>query len=124
MNTSTDINTGNPSPPFRMMAPSGAPMKKNMMHDSASVIFATHSILCILISLSPSVVIIALKLRSDIFDCAFCTAMLVADRCWSSDSLAKVESTSYLSVAASFIARSESVFDTIGRAYAMRLSSL
>ena len=46
MNTSTDMITGTPSPPFLMMAPSGAPMKKKMMHEMASVNLFIASILC------------------------------------------------------------------------------
>ena len=40
----TIANTvGNPIPPFRMMAPRGAPMKKKMMHAKASIGLRCHS---------------------------------------------------------------------------------
>ena len=68
MNTSTDMSTGRPKPPLRMMAPSGAPIKKKMMHDKASVIFATHSILCWRMSRSPSSVMSDLNSRSYLRD--------------------------------------------------------
>ena len=29
--------TGTPKPPFRMIAPNGAPIKKNIKHESATV---------------------------------------------------------------------------------------
>ena len=48
MNTNTEMMTGNPNPPFRMMAPSGAPMKKKIRQESASVNFLIASILCCL----------------------------------------------------------------------------
>ena len=31
MKNATDVMIGTPNPPFRMMAPSGAPMRKKMM---------------------------------------------------------------------------------------------
>ena len=37
------MTTGIPNPPFRMMAPKGAPMKKKMMQASESVIFLCQS---------------------------------------------------------------------------------
>ena len=45
---STEITTGSPNPPFRMMAPSGAPMKKKMRQAKLKVNFLCHSFLCFL----------------------------------------------------------------------------
>ena len=39
MNTNTEMMTGTPSPPLRMMAPKGAPMKKKIRQESDSVTF-------------------------------------------------------------------------------------
>ncbi|CUO76639.1 Uncharacterised protein [Segatella copri] len=49
MNTSTEMTTGKPRPPFRMMAPNGAPIKKKMRHERARVNLLIASILCCLI---------------------------------------------------------------------------
>ena len=40
-----DTTTGSPSPPLRMMAPSGAPIRKKIMIDTGSDIFLCHSTL-------------------------------------------------------------------------------
>ena len=42
----TEITTGKPKPPLRMMAPSGAPMKKNIKQLSDKVIFLCQSLWC------------------------------------------------------------------------------
>ena len=64
MNTITEMMMGSPSPPFRMMAPSGAPMKKKKRHDRVSTNLLSASILCWRISLSPSLVSMPLKSSS------------------------------------------------------------
>ena len=115
MNTNTDMSTGIPSPPLRMIAPNGAPIKKNMRHDRASVSLPTASILCCRMSRSPSDVIMLLKLRSLRRDCTFMLICERAIRFCSSVRREKAESTSYFVVAASFNARSESRCDTLGR---------
>ena len=45
----TEITTGNPKPPFRIMVPRGAPMKKKMRQAKLNVNFLCHSFLCFLI---------------------------------------------------------------------------
>ena len=47
MNTSTEMMTGTPIPPLRMMAPNGAPIKKKIIHEKATVKRLMASILCI-----------------------------------------------------------------------------
>ena len=42
----TDITTGIPSPPLRMIEPSGAPMKKKMRQANERVNLRFHSISC------------------------------------------------------------------------------
>ena len=70
--------TGTPSPPFLMIAPNGAPMKKNMMHDRASVNLFIASILCWRSSLSPSPVTIALNCSSFMLFCTVDMALFTA----------------------------------------------
>ena len=43
MKMMTEMTVGRPRPPLRMMAPSGAPMKKKSRQASESVIFWCHS---------------------------------------------------------------------------------
>ena len=38
-----DITSGKPNPPFLIIAPSGAPMKKSKMQEAASVNLRCHS---------------------------------------------------------------------------------
>ena len=42
------MTTGKPNPPFRMILPKGAPMKKKMMQAMLKVNFLCHSFLCLL----------------------------------------------------------------------------
>ena len=64
MKMSTDTTTGIPSPPFRMMAPKGAPMKKKMRQASDKVILLCHSVSCLRMRFSPSVTMKLLKAQS------------------------------------------------------------
>ena len=77
MKTSTDIITGNPSPPLRIIVPKGAPMKKNSRHCRASVNLLMASIWCRRRIFSESLVIKALNSRS-LFSC--CTLLSAVDR--------------------------------------------
>ena len=54
MKITTEMTVGIPSPPLRMMAPKGAPTKKNITQASESVIFWCHSIQCVRTYRSPS----------------------------------------------------------------------
>ena len=92
MNTITEIITGTPSPPLRIMAPNGAPMKKNMRHDSACVNLFIASILCILMMASPSDVVIARNPISDMADCTCIMAWFTEPSFWSVDILENTES--------------------------------
>ena len=47
INMITEITTGAPKPPFRMIAPSGAPMKKKIRHANAKVYLRYSSIWCL-----------------------------------------------------------------------------
>ena len=78
MNTSTETMMGIPSPPFLMIAPSGAPMKKKMMHESASVNLLMDSILNYLSTLSPSEVTMLRNSRSLICCCTLFSARFTA----------------------------------------------
>ena len=64
MKTITLMIIGNPSPPFLMIAPRGAPMKKKIMQMSDRVNLLMASMSCCLIILSPSLVIILLNSKS------------------------------------------------------------
>ena len=59
-----DTTTGMPSPPLRMMAPSGAPMKKKMMHASERVNFLFISTQWRRMMLLPSFIVSDLMERS------------------------------------------------------------
>ena len=60
----TEMTTGNPNPPLRMMAPSGAPMKKKMRQLSERVIFLCQSLWCRRMFLSASVICMFLTFQS------------------------------------------------------------
>ena len=77
INTNTDMMTGIPNPPFLMMAPNGAPIKKNIRQERASVNLRIASISCCLMIQSASLVIIDLKSRSDSSCCTVDKASLV-----------------------------------------------
>ena len=108
MNTSTDMITGTPSPPFLMIAPSGAPMKKNNRHCNATENLLMASILCCLINLSPSDVSIPLKSRSLISFLTLLMAAFTASSFLSADNRPYTESKLNVLVAAIFTARTES----------------
>ena len=74
MNTSTDMMIGIPNPPFRMMAPSGAPMKKKMMHCKARAYLFCASSSWLRITRSLFRVIMDLKSRSDVSLCTLLSA--------------------------------------------------
>ena len=61
MKNSVATNTGAPKPPFLMIDPRGAPIKKNSIHATAKLIFLCHSILCF-------VIIILWYSKSSLFD--------------------------------------------------------
>ena len=42
----TEITTGVPNPPLRIIAPKGAPIKKNTIQANESVNFLCHSVKC------------------------------------------------------------------------------
>ena len=64
MKISTETTTGMPRPPFRMIAPSGAPMKKKIRQANDSVILLCHSVSCLRMFLSLSVIVKLLKPQS------------------------------------------------------------
>ena len=115
---------GIPSPPFLMMAPSGAPMKKNIRHESARVNFDILSISCWRISLSPSDVTIALNSRSVTICLTSELALLSASLLSSAFSFTNAVSTLY----DSFLARPAdldfSFFDSTGEGYLNDFASL
>ena len=45
MKRMTEMTTGIPNPPLRMMAPKGAPIKKNTKQAKESVNFLCHSVM-------------------------------------------------------------------------------
>ena len=68
INISTEITTGIPNPPFRIIAPSGAPIKKKNTHANESVIFLCQSDLCERMLLSLSSVTNDFMLQSELKD--------------------------------------------------------
>ena len=48
MKNPTETITGIPKPPFLIIAPSGAPIKKKIIQATASVHFLCHSTLCLI----------------------------------------------------------------------------
>ena len=108
MNTTTEMMTGMPSPPLRMMAPRGAPMKKKMRHDKASVNLLMASMLCSRKMRSASFMIMAWNSSSLICDCTLLSAMFTT-RCFSfSDKRLKRVSRLSVELAARFSATVES----------------
>ena len=91
-----------------MMAPSGAPMKKNSMHCNATENLLIASILCWRIMRSPSDVSIPLKSRSLISFLTFLMAASTAASFLSADRRPYTESKLNVRVPAILTARSES----------------
>ena len=81
MNVNTDIITGTPKPPFLMIAPNGAPIKKNINMESALVIFFIHSIQCLRMILSPTYILVLFIANSLAWFCIFVRIPFLMSTC-------------------------------------------
>ena len=115
MNTNTEIMTGTPRPPLRIIAPNGAPMKKNMIHDKASVTLLMASIWCVRTRRFSCLAYSPLNSKSFTSIWAYSIALFTASRRLSGVSRATMLSKSVFVLAAVVMARSESFFASVGK---------
>ncbi len=114
MNTNTEMMIGMPSPPLRMMAPKGAPMKKKMMHCNARANLFCASSSWLRITRSLFWVIMALKSRSDVSLCTLLRAEEYTICCRSIFIFCRRLSRSIFPDCAILTCFTESFFDILG----------
>ena len=78
----TDMTTGTPKPPLRMMAPRGAPIKKKNRQANESVNFLCHSTQCVRVDWSISFEIKPRNSYSLVATVLFCMAFRKILCCW------------------------------------------